>query len=588
MSPTTAPTSRELQQSQNSTFAMLQDEIAAATGTARSKWWDAHADATQAIVKNLKLHWKFSAKYPGFPNGDTYDQVSMLPRAHQNWTDAETQDCIKALQNGHLIAVAWEPGFTPEYHSEGYSAYPENKPASSINSPSRADSNGSNHRSRSDTPASVETTASPAVGNNKDLITSKHYQRTMERLRALLKDVTGYTYTAKQNTHIVCDNTSGPGAYKWKFSEFFRAFPPNPPSKWSMAQCRLVEEALEKNWVSVIPLPRSKNGDSPTPDHAPNNRPLRATTMQQRPSTSQSAPSIPMAQQADHELQLSPDLTEPMTALLTALNRDLTTAYDRTIASLTNTLHASASTHHTLLSTSLSLLSTALASEHSELSTLKQQIAEQSRDSSQARESELAQARAEGDAAGQARAIQDIGDVQNGLLRGHLEELVRVRREARKEGYEVGFRDGLEKGREGKVNIANPAHSRQLQLLTSSVLEAEDYNPAEFQLQAHLGIIGGRRPGSSGQKRLHDDDAELYSSSPPRATKMLKSEHRPDNRDTGEEAGEATENRLVLHRPPGGLATSFSGGLFLSSDEEVDNGAREVPHKDEEDGFSYF
>ncbi|KFX92178.1 hypothetical protein V490_05528, partial [Pseudogymnoascus sp. VKM F-3557] len=283
MSPTTAPTSRELQQSQNSTFAMLQDEIAAATGTARSKWWDAHADATQAIVKNLKLHWKFSAKYPGFPNGDTYDQVSMLPRAHQKWTDAETEDCIKALQNGHLIAVAWEPGFTPEYHSEGYSAYPENKPASSINSRSRADSNGSNHRSRSDTPTSVETTASPAVGNNKDLITSKHYQRTMERLRALLKDVTGYTYTAKQNTHIVCDNTSGPGAYKWKFSEFFRAFPPNPPSKWSMAQCRLVEEALEKNWVSVIPLPRSKNGDSPTPDHAPNNRPLRATTMQQRP-----------------------------------------------------------------------------------------------------------------------------------------------------------------------------------------------------------------------------------------------------------------------------------------------------------------
>ncbi|KFX95104.1 hypothetical protein O988_05966, partial [Pseudogymnoascus sp. VKM F-3808] len=434
MPPTRASTSQELQQNRSSIFTMLEAEIAAATGTARSKWWDAHADATQAIVKNLKLHWKFSAKYPGFPNGDTYDQVSMLPRTHQQWTDAETQDCIKALQNGHLIAVAWEPGFTPEYHSEGYPAYSE--PGSSITSRNRTDSNGSNQRSRSDTPASVEITASPAVGNNKDLITSKHYQRTMERLRALLKDVTGCTYTAKQNTHIVCDNPSGPGAYKWKFSELFRAFPPNPPSKWSMAQCRLVEEALDKNWVSVIPipLPGSRNGDSPTPDHTPNNRPLRATTMQQRPSTGLSAPSIPTAQQPDHELQLSPDLPEPITAILTALNRDLTTAYSRTITSLTSTLQASASTHHTLLFTSLSLLSTSLASEHYELSTLKKQIAEQSRDSTQAREAELAQARAEGDAAGQARAIQDIGDVQNGLLRGHLEELVRVRREARKEG----------------------------------------------------------------------------------------------------------------------------------------------------------
>ncbi|KFY01878.1 hypothetical protein O988_02475, partial [Pseudogymnoascus sp. VKM F-3808] len=125
--------------------------------------------------------------------------------------------------------------------------------------------------------------------------------------------------------------------------------------------------------------------------------------------------------------------------------------------------------------------------------------------------------------------------------------------------------------------------------MTPDNQEAKDYNPAEFQLQSHLGIIGGRRPGSSGQKRPHDDDAELYGSSPPRATKMLKSEHRPDNRDTGEEAGEATENRLVLHRPPGGLASSFSGGLFLSSDEEIDNGSREVPQKDgEDDGFSYF
>ncbi|KFX88489.1 hypothetical protein V490_07613 [Pseudogymnoascus sp. VKM F-3557] len=125
--------------------------------------------------------------------------------------------------------------------------------------------------------------------------------------------------------------------------------------------------------------------------------------------------------------------------------------------------------------------------------------------------------------------------------------------------------------------------------MTPDHQEAEDYNPAEFQLQSHLGIIGGRRPGSSGQKRPHDDDGELYGSSPPRATKLLKSEHHPDNRGADEEVREMTENRLVLHRPPGGLATSFSGGLFLSSDEEIDDRSREVLRKDgEDDGFSYF
>ncbi|KFY64077.1 hypothetical protein V496_03510 [Pseudogymnoascus sp. VKM F-4515 (FW-2607)] len=162
---------------------MLQAEIAAATGTARSIWWDAHSDATQATVKNLKLHWKFSPKYPQFPNGDCYDQVSMLPRAHQQWTDAETQNCILALQKGHLTAVAWEHDLATELHSEpSSSAY---QTASSTSSRNGADNSGPKRRSRSDTPASMEATASPAISNNKDVTTSKHYQRVMERLRGL-------------------------------------------------------------------------------------------------------------------------------------------------------------------------------------------------------------------------------------------------------------------------------------------------------------------------------------------------------------------------------------------------------------------
>ncbi|KFZ15478.1 hypothetical protein V502_05574, partial [Pseudogymnoascus sp. VKM F-4520 (FW-2644)] len=439
MSPTTASTSQELQLNHNGIMSMLQAEIAAATGTARSIWWDAHSDATQTTVRNLKLHWKFSAKYPQFPNGDGYDQVSMLPRTHQQWNDAETQNCIAALQKGYLVAVAWEPDLTTEHHSEtSSSAY---QSASSTSSRNGADNNGPNYRPRSDTPASVETTTSPAICKNRDLIGSKHYQRIVERLRALLKNATGYDFSSKQNSHLLYDNPSGQGAYKWCFSEYFRRFPLNPPSKWTMAQCRLVEEALDSNWVSVTPLAGTKNSDSPMPDHNPNNRPLRTTTMDQRPSPGHPTPPISTAQPPDaRQRDLHPPPTEPTEALLAALNRDLTTAYDRTITSLTTTLLASATTHHTLLTSSLTRLSTELASqrsnEHSEISTLKQQIAAQaqSRGAGHAKEAELAQARAEGDVAGQQRAIRDMGDVQNGFLRSHLEELVRVRREARMEG----------------------------------------------------------------------------------------------------------------------------------------------------------
>lgn len=107
----------------------------------------------------------------------------MLPRTHQQWNDAETQNCIAALQKGELVAVAWEPDLTTEHHSEASSSAYQS--ASSTSSRNGADNNGPN-RPRSDTPASVETTASPAIGNNKDLITSKHYQRIMERLRAVV------------------------------------------------------------------------------------------------------------------------------------------------------------------------------------------------------------------------------------------------------------------------------------------------------------------------------------------------------------------------------------------------------------------
>lgn len=146
-------------------------------------WWDAHSDATQATVKNLKLQWKFSTKYPQFPNGDSYDKVSMLPRTHQKWNDAETQDCIKALQKGHLVAVVWEPDLATEHHSdESSSAY---KTASSTSSRNGTENSGTSYRPRSDTPATVETIESPAKGH-RDPITSRHYQRVMDRLRTLL------------------------------------------------------------------------------------------------------------------------------------------------------------------------------------------------------------------------------------------------------------------------------------------------------------------------------------------------------------------------------------------------------------------
>lgn len=360
-----------------------------------------------------------------------------------------------------------------------------------------------------------------------------------------------------------------------------------------MAQCRLVEEALDRNWVSVTPLAGTKDSDSPMPDHNPNNRPLRTTTMDQRPFPGHPTPPISTAQPPDaRQRDLHPPPTEPTEALLAALNRDLTTAYDRTITSLTSTLLASATTHHTLLSSSLSRLSTELASqrsnEHSEISTLKQQIAAQaqSRGAEHAKEAELAQARAEGDVAGQQRAIRDMGDVQNGFLRSHLEELVRVRREARMEGYEAGFRAGVEQrgGRGVREESAREESAREergqrLGSLFSEAesemgrLKSEEYNPesefgfqghlgiiggrrpassgeqragdaemsvehqgdgkynpeSEFQLQTHIGITGGRHPDSSGLKHPRDDDGELYDATPPRATKLLKLEHPTDN-----------------------------------------------------------
>ncbi|OBT95800.1 hypothetical protein VE01_06466 [Pseudogymnoascus verrucosus] len=598
---------------------MLQAEIAAATGTARSKWWDAHSDATQATVKNLKLQWKFSAKYPQFPNGDSYDQVSMLPRTHEYWNDLATQNCIAALQKGHLVAVAWEPDLAKEHHSDASSsAY---KTASSTSSRNGAENDRSNYRPRSDTPATVETIESPAKGY-RDRIMSRHYQRVMERLRTLIKNATGYSFRSKQNTHLLYDNPSGKGAYKWNFSDKFRRFPQNAPSKWTTAHCRLVEEALHRNWLSVTPLPDTRDSDSPTPSL--NNRPLRATTTAQRPTPSQPTPLISTAPNPDDG-----QTEDPIPALLAALNRDLTSAYDRTVTSLTTTLLASATSHHTFLSSSLARISTALASQRStdhssEVARLKQQIA--TAQSDDAREAELAQARTEGDVAGQQRAIREIGDVQDGLLRSHLQELMRVRREARMEGYEAGFRAGVEQGRErdgmGESGLMGEGLGESYEEGEEGNLESEvgilgglgvgrgggavgsgenrgpvsergggGYIPeSEFHLQPHPpGVIGGRRPDSSDLKHPFYDDGELYNATPPRATKALKIE-RPDSSMgiQGEVRGN-TENRLILHKGSSeGLAQSFSGGLFMSSDEEIDEGTRDVFGKDGDIGFSYF
>ncbi|KAL5346830.1 hypothetical protein ACLOAV_007973 [Pseudogymnoascus australis] len=595
---------------------MLQAEIAAATGTARSIWWDAHSDATQATVKNLKLHWKFSPKYPQFPNGDCYDQVSMLPRAHQQWTDAETQNCILALQKGHLTAVAWEHDLATELHSEpSSSAY---QTASSTSSRNGADNNGPKRRSRSDTPASMEATASPAISNNKDVTTSKHYQRVMERLRGLVKTATGYNFPAKQNTHILYDNLSGQGAYKWNFSDYFRSFPPSPPSKWSTSQCRLVEDALNNNWISVTPLPSTRNTDSPMPEHS-SARSLRSTTTNQRLPPNQPLPPLSTAPDPDPRLSLLHP-TDPTPALLAALNHDLTTAYNRTVTSLTNTLHASSSTHHTLLTTSLSRLATDLASQRStEISALHQQLATTQSQSGGAKEAELARARAEGDAAGQQRAITDMGDVQGGLHRSHLVELgwggaagggpgdagETVERlgslfsegsEAARQSEEVspaaefGWFQGRLGGAKGGRSVSRGGKPARDAEMESDRPAAEEYNPEPgIKLQPPPRIIGGRNPGSSGPKHPREDDGELYGASPPRATKVPKLEHPGDMRTAAPEGRENTENRLILHKAPsGGLAQSLSGGLFLSSDEEVDDGSRDVPLREGEGDFSYF
>jgi hypothetical protein len=397
-----------------------------------------------------------------------------------------------------------------------------------------------------------------------------------------------------------------------------------------------VEEALDRNWISVTPLPDTRNSDSPAPsDHTPNNRPRRPTiTTPQKLFPSQ--PTLPISSAPNPEDGQPED---PIPAFLAALNRDLTSAYDRTVTTLTTTLLASATTHHTFLSSSLARLSTALASQRSsdnssEVAALKQQIA--AAQSNDAREAELAQARAEGDVAGQQRAIKEIGDIQDGLLRSHLQELMRVRREARMEGYEAGFRAGVEQGREreetgesglmgegvgdlfeesergvgwrGEEGNLEPEIGVRGQLgvgrgrgavglgenrgpvagRTGEQMGGAGYIPeSEFQLQPHPGIIGGRRPGAFELKHPRDDDGEFYDATPPRVTK-LKLEHSGDG-SMEEEVQASTENRLVLHKGQSeGLAHSFSGGLFLSSDEEVDEGMRDVLGKDGELGFSYF
>ncbi|OBT88796.1 hypothetical protein VE02_03143 [Pseudogymnoascus sp. 03VT05] len=614
---------------------MLQAEIAAAAGIARSLWWDAHSDATQATVKKLKLQWKFSARYPQFPNGDSYDQVSMLPNTHQHWNHVGTQNCISALQKGHLVAVVWEPDLASEHHSdESSSAY---KYASSTSSRNGAEDNGSNYRPRSDTPATVETIESPTKGHG-DIITSKHYQRVMDRLRTLLKNATGYSFPAKKNAHLLFDNPSGKGAYKWCFSDKFRRFPQNAPSRWTTAHCRLVEEALDRNWVSVTPLPGTRDSDSSTPEHTPQNRHLRFTTAAQRQTPSQPTPPLPTAQNPDAR---QPE--DPIPALLAALNRDLTSAYDRTVTGLTTTLLASVTTHHTFLSSSLTRLSTALADQRStdhssEIAALKQQIATatpaaQSDGSGHAKEAELAQARAEGDVAGQQRAIKEIGDIQDGLLRSHLQELMRVRREARMEGYEAGFRAGVEQGREregsgesglmgeglgelfeeeergvgwrgeegnlgaefgvlGQLGVGGGRGAVGLgenRRTVAGMGGGEYISKSELQLHPHPGIVGGRWPDSSEPKHTLDYDGELYGATPPRATKVPKTEHPDNSMGIPEEVRGNTENGLILHKGPSeGLAQSFSGGLFMSSDEEIDEGMRDVFGKDGDIGFSYF
>ncbi|KFZ07461.1 hypothetical protein V501_06448 [Pseudogymnoascus sp. VKM F-4519 (FW-2642)] len=101
--------------------------------------------------------------------------------------------------------------------------------------------------------------------------------------------------------------------------------------------------------------------------------------------------------------------------------------------------------------------------------------------------------------------------------------------------------------------------------------------------------MGRRHPDSSELKHPLDYDEELYNATPPRATKALKIEHPDSSMGIPGEVRGNTENRLILHKGPSeGLAQSFSGGLFMSSDEEIDEGVRDVFGKDGDIGFSYF
>lgn len=455
----------------------------------------------------------------------------------------------------------------------------------------------------------------------------------------LLETATGYNLRSKQHAQILYDNPSGHAAYKWNFTDYFRAFPPNPPSKWTSSQCRYVEDALNNGWLSVTALAGPRNSDSPTPERI-STRPPRTAIPEENPfpPSHQPPPPIPTAPNANNR-QISTQPEEPIPTLLAALNRDITSAYDRTITSVTTTLLASASTQQSFLSSTVERLSAELASQrskdHSEISSPKAKVA--AAQSHGAREAELAQARAEGDVAGRERVMMEIRDTKEKLQREYLEELVRVRREARMEGYEAGFRAGVEQremshGGIEKTEMGNGVAEARLGSLfseeeTEVTRQSEEYNPeAEFGFQRHPGIIGGRHPVPSGEnhdlaaevedqdlgageynaefniqyqpymgiveeqrpewselKHTHDADGELYDATPPRAFKQPKFEKPAERKVRG------TVNKKILHKGPfEGLAQSFTGGLFLSSDEEIDDGMRELPLMGVESGFSFY
>lgn len=111
----------------------------------------------------------------------------MLPTTYQQWNDVDIQKCITALQNRDLVAEVSESDLDPETYSETtFSAHPGGKYASSTYFRNDMDHTAPSYRPRSATSVSVETTTSPAISHNKDVISSKHYQRVMERLKALL------------------------------------------------------------------------------------------------------------------------------------------------------------------------------------------------------------------------------------------------------------------------------------------------------------------------------------------------------------------------------------------------------------------